>query len=64
MAAGGDGTVTWLLKTLNDLGLDPLPAVRLGDILCVPPCPLVLNVMPVLFLPNLHAFLVWIPFQQ
>ena len=27
LAAGGDGTVAWLLKTIGDLGLEPQPAV-------------------------------------
>lgn len=27
LAAGGDGTVAWILKTIRDLGLDPEPHV-------------------------------------
>jgi diacylglycerol kinase (ATP) len=29
LAAGGDGTVTWILKTVRELGLDPAPAVAI-----------------------------------
>lgn len=29
LAAGGDGTVTWLLKTVRELGLDPAPPVAI-----------------------------------
>lgn len=27
LAAGGDGTVAWILKTIDDLGLQPHPQV-------------------------------------
>ncbi|EFN52167.1 hypothetical protein CHLNCDRAFT_139349 [Chlorella variabilis] len=29
LAAGGDGTVTWILKTVRELGLEPAPAVAI-----------------------------------
>lgn len=29
LAAGGDGTVTWLLKTVRELQLEPPPAVAI-----------------------------------
>ena len=29
LAAGGDGTVAWILKTVRELQLDPAPAVAI-----------------------------------
>ena len=30
LAAGGDGTVAWILGTIAELGLDPAPHVAVG----------------------------------